>query len=447
MNPRFLVLITILLATSCLWSQENPASMSTGTTDDQPMVVPPPVSAESYPSGVGAESRSNYLRTGLTFTAAYNDNILGGQSSSAVADESYSVWPFLAFDETTSRLHSVITLTPGFTAYQRTSGRNEVDGNLNADVSYRLSPHVTLHLVDTFRKSSNFLNQPTVGGDTAFGTSQVSPVTVIAPTADQLSNIGTAQLTYQFGPNAMVGASGTFTNLHYSNASQVPGLYDSTSRGGSAFYNHRLSGRHYVGVTYQYQTLLAYPTGFESKTQTNGVMLYYTFFVKPTFSVSFFGGPQYSNTEETNYPSTHGWSPAAGASIAWRGRQTNVVLSYSRMIAPGGGLMGAVHQNGGTFSLRRQLTRNMTGGFQAAYSNVNSLTPVAVQALLGGSNDGHTISGGASLERQLGEHFSVGLDYSRLHQSYSNLAIVSGSPDTNQGRISIGYTFSRPIGR
>src|SRR5581483_9154112 len=107
MNPPFLVLITILLATSCLWSQENPASMSTGTTDDQPMVVPPPVSAEPYTSEVGAESRSNYLRTGLTFTAAYNDNILGGQSSSAVADESYSVWPFLAFDETTSRLHSV----------------------------------------------------------------------------------------------------------------------------------------------------------------------------------------------------------------------------------------------------------------------------------------------------------------------------------------------------
>ena len=64
-------------------------------------------------------------------------------------------------------------------------------------------------------------------------------------------------ITYQFGANDMIGANGTFSNLHYPNPDQVPGLYDAATRGGSGFYSHRLSVRHYVGVTYQYQDLLS----------------------------------------------------------------------------------------------------------------------------------------------------------------------------------------------
>jgi len=30
----------------------------------------------------------------------------------------------------------------------------------------------------------------------------------------------------------MVGANGTFSNLHYPNPAQVPGLYDAATRGG-----------------------------------------------------------------------------------------------------------------------------------------------------------------------------------------------------------------------
>src|SRR5205814_9666197 len=166
----------------------------------------------------------------------------------------------------------------------------------------------------------------------------------------------------QFGLNAMVGASGTFMNLHYSNPAEVPELYDSGSRSGSVFYTHRLSGRHYVGATYEYQMLLAYPIGFRAQTTTNGLMLFYSIYLKPAVSLSFFGGPQYSDTRASIAPSQRAWSPAAGASLAWQERQTNFAISYSRMIAPGGGLVGAVHQDAAKVSLQRQLTPIMSGG-------------------------------------------------------------------------------------
>src|SRR5207248_843043 len=107
------------------------------TSDDSRMTVPPPVSAESYPTLVGSEARSNYLRTGITVTSTYSDNLLGWVSARPVSDESYSIWPYIALDETTSRLHSTLTFDPGFTFYQRTNNRNEAEENAGVDVYYR----------------------------------------------------------------------------------------------------------------------------------------------------------------------------------------------------------------------------------------------------------------------------------------------------------------------
>ena len=115
------------------------------------MLAPPPVSGESYPGlPICSEERANYLRGGVTFNTAYSDNVLGATSATPVSDVSYSVWPTIALDETTSRLHTVLTYAPGFTFYQRTTSRNEADQNLSLDLQYRLSPHVTVSLRDSF---------------------------------------------------------------------------------------------------------------------------------------------------------------------------------------------------------------------------------------------------------------------------------------------------------
>jgi hypothetical protein len=176
-------------------------------------------------------------------------------------------------------------------------------------------------------------------------------------------------------------------------------------------------------------------------------MGFYTIYLKPTFSLSVFGGPQYSATRESIIPPQRAWSPAAGASVSWQGQKTNFAMSYSRMIAPGGGLVGAVHQDAATTLLRRQLSQNLNVGVQAQYGNNRLLSPVLVQAFGGGFTSGHSISGTLSAERQLGEHFALGLGYSRLHQSYNNIQAISSAPDTDRGWISISYQFARPLGR
>ena len=444
MRIRFFIIAIILLTASALWAQVGGEGTASGPGGSGgAMLTPAPVSGDGYSTGFTSETRSNYLRGGLVFGSAYDDNVLPGSNGKPISDVSYSVWPTISLDQTRSRLHWVLNYSPGFTFYQKTSSLNQASQNLGVNFSYRLSPHVTLSLRDSFQKTSNVLDQPNQDfAQPVSGSLFVPNNSVIAPIADVLTNNANASLTYQFSANGMVGASGTFTNLHYPNQAQVPGLGDSSSRGGSAFYNHRLSKMHYVGVAYQYQMYLAYPTLGQSETQAHTISLFYTVYFKPTVSLSLFGGPQYSDTQQFGLPTSRAWSPSGGASFAWQGKLTSFAVSGSQSINSSGGLGGAVHATTGNASLRRQLTRTLNTAIGASYANNSMLDPLATF-----NTSGHTLSGSASVQRQFGEHLNVQLQYVRLHQTYSNVSLLSAFPDRNRESITISYQFARPLGR
>jgi hypothetical protein len=115
------------------------------------------------------------------------------------------------------------------------------------------------------------------------------------------------------------------------------------------------------------------------------------------------------------------------------------------MIAPGSGLIGAVHQDSIVVSLHRQLARTPNVALQGGYSSNTVLNATQVSAL--SAINGQTLSGTASLQPQLGDHFGLGRNYTRLHQSYGNLGAISSAPDDNQRSASISYYFARPLGR
>jgi hypothetical protein len=413
------------------------------------MVTPPPVSGQSYPTAPTSQERSNYLRGGLTFTSAYSDNTVGLVNGHPESDVSYSVAPTLAIDETTSRTHLVMTYAPGFTFYQRFSARNEADQNAAIDFQYRLSPHVTFAAHDGLQKSSSVFNQTDLGSAGAVsGGTQGGNFSIIAPIADHLSNAGNVGLTYQFARNAMIGASGTFTNLHYPNQSEVLGLFDSESQGGSAFYALRISKVNYLGAAYQYQRLQSFPTQGTNETQTQALLLFYTLRATTRFSISIFGGPQYadlgpqfSTTASTPSPGSTSWNPEAGGSLSWQGRLTNLAVSYAHMISSGGGLIGAVKQDSASATIGQQLSKTLNASVGGGYAQ-NDLLAASLA-----SDNGHTVSGTASLRQQFGQQFNVQLGYTRLHQVYSGVAVLAGAPDTNREFVAVSYQFSRPLGR
>jgi hypothetical protein len=443
---RILVFVGIISLAACpLWAQGGAEAAATGPGGGGGgMMTPSPVSGEGYSMGFTSETRSNYLRGGLVFSTAYQSDVATGSNGQPISDVTYTILPTISLDQTRSRLHWVFTYSPGFTFYQKMTSLNQANQNLGVNLRYRLSPHVTLSLRDTFQQTSSVLNQPNTDlQQPVSGGVFVPNYSVIAPNAEVFTNTANATLTYQFAANAMVGAGGTFGNLYYPNQSQVPGLANnSSSKAGSAFYSHRLSKKHYIGVTYQYQVFSTSGTGVQSETHAQSIFGFYSLYFTPTVSLSFFGGPQYSSTQQLGVPSSQGWSPGGGVSFGWQGKLTSFAASYSQTINDGGGLSGAVHASSANASLNRQLARKLSGNIGASYSN-NSVLDVLPTLNTGG----HTISGNASVQRQVGQRLNLQLQYTRVHQSYSDVAAISAIPDLNRVAVNISYQFMRPLGR
>ena len=447
----------VVLGVAPLWAQvENSARGQEFDPEaaviDHPedrMQTPPPITGLSSPTVFTGEGGANYLRYGIAFTTAYTDNGLGNISGKPISQINYSIAPIVAIHEATPRLDWDATYAPGFTFYQRTSSLNDSDQNAILNFAYRLTPRVTFSARDRFQRTSNVFNQPDFGSSGAVsGGAQVPNFSIIAPSASRLSNSGNVSLTYQFALNEMAGVDGKFTTLHYPNSSQVPGLYDASSQGGSFFYSVRVSSALYLGASYQYQRLVAYPTAGQNETQAHAVVLFYT--VNPTqhVSISFFGGPQYAETVQTPDPAqvqvakTGSWSPAAGGSLAWGGRQSSIALSYAHVIADGGGLFSAVHMDSGALSFGRQLRRNLMGSVTGTYTN-----NTVIGSYLAQRTNGHSLYGTVSLQQKLGAHLTLQAGYTRLHQSYGTIPLISINPDTNREFLTLSYQFSRPVGR
>jgi len=436
----------LLLLSTMAWSQvdTNGTEPDTNPVDVVPMRTPPPVSGAAYSTAFASETQSNNLRAGLTVGTAYSNNVQGG--TKPVGDVSYSIWPTIALDATTTRLRWDLSYAPGFTFYQNTSSLNQGNQNLAADFQYRLSPHVAISLRDSFQKTSNPFNQPNpVSAIPVSGSTPPPGVAVIVPAADQLHNAANAELTYQFSADGMVGLSGTFTNLYYPNPAQVSGLYNSSSTGGSVFCSRRLLSKYYVGASYQYQNVSAYQAGAtaSTQTQTQTIFGFFTFSLKPNLSLSVSGGPQHSDTTQPPLPASRSWSPLLTASFSWRGQRTSLAASYARIVTGGGGLVGAYHSNIANVSGAWQFSRTWNVGLSASYSAYNNLSPL----LLVPSPGGHTLSGSLAFSHPLGEHLSLQLGYTRVQQSYGGVTAMSAVPDTNREFLSISYQFARPLKR
>jgi hypothetical protein len=438
--------LALLLTTLPMWSQVAPSATGDENTSDgdTQMATPPAVSGDAYSTELGVERRSNYLRVGLSAAGGYIDNLYAGGSGGQVNEGTYSILPTLSYDQTTPRQHRQFTYSPGFTFYQPTTGLNEIDQDAQLDFNYRLTPHTSMGMNDTFQKSSTAFGLPgSTDGSVVSGSFEALPPGIVAPFGERITNNARADVSFQFGEAGMVGASGTLMELRYPNPSEVSGLYNCDDRGSSGYYNRRITATQYVGADYQYSQSFAYPMNAQSETETHTVYAFYTIYPKHTFSISVSGGPQHYKVSQTSLPASSAWGPIVMASGGWQGLHTNVAASYSREVTGGGGLLGAFVSTSATASVRRQITRTWTMGGSASYAINKSVTP----SLLFAAQEGHTIVGHATLNHTLTDRLGVNFEYNRLHQSYVGIGAISSNPDSDRETVSLSWQVSRPLGR
>ncbi len=452
---RICPLFILAIVPVVLWAQADttvpqlPAAVDTPSSPapepvpaaDQPMMTPSVVSGE--PSSVASmeeSQRSNYLRYGASVSVAYEDNVLSS-AGNVGSDVTYTIGPNISLDLTRPRYRWDLSYSPGFTFYQRHGSLNQTSHALGLNFSYRLSPHVTFTAQDSLIKSSGVFSPLDFTTNGLPNPVQSPNFALVAPVQDTFLNSATVGLSYQFGRNDSIGVTGYSSILRYLNSSQSGGLFDSTTNGGGGYYTHRFANRNYLGVNYSFGDIHTERVNVETKTQS----FYgsYTFYVKPTFSLTAFGGPQYSDTSGGGFPEQRMWSPSGGGGVSWQGEQTGFAANFSRRISDGGGLQGAVRSNSADATFHAQLTRTITGSASGSYSTNTVLDPILPNA---GSN-GHSLSASVSAGRSFGEHLSASVGYAYLHQTYNNLSLINFAPSQNRVWISISYEFERPLGR
>ncbi len=447
---RFLlfVLLTALFAGSRAWSQNPNTSW-----------LPVGLNGETGPIGTLTESGENQLSLGMTVGGSYD----GGYSNNAGQGgyESYTVTPNIGITERRPRTSWTLQYQPGY-SYTQQSG-TQLMQNLVSNAQYRITEKLTLQISERYMRMNSWFTglevNPTITAGNVIQQPNESILTTETVIATSLS---TLNLVYQPSESTVVGMGSSFNTGNFSSVQLTIGqpLYNSNSGTASAYVSHRVHGNNWLGITGSFQRIVT--TGQTREGADNpSVQLFYTFAPSAHTSVSLFAGPSYFTSQaETQILilgvpvpltiPTNGWGTNFGATVGWRDQRTGVSARYTRRISDGGGLTGATRSDSAAVSFRRQLSQRWTANAAMMYGDNNS------ESILYGASF-RMISGTASLNWLLSDHFSVMLSYARdhLYSSYDNLiadstaeptGVTNQTIDQNRAWVSLSYNFTRPLG-
>jgi hypothetical protein len=418
--------------------------------------VPLPLNMDASSLQFTAEkAHVNYLTGGVNVGASYDDNLLN--LATPTGGFTFSVLPNIGIDISRRRLALKLDYAGGYTVNQRYSAFNQSSHDGEIDLRYRLSPHVNLRVDNRFVYTNGFFNQLQAGtGGLGSGIVQQPNLGVLTPVAPHTDDFGTVDLTYQYSATDMVGASATFHNSSFGAPPTGSALLVNTqSEQADAFYAHGFSPRNWSGITYTFERITFNPT--VQQVDTHSFLLFHTIYLQPKMQLALFAGPDYTQisgqivSTTVTLPlvtvvsvplSSDRWSVAGGASFNWQGEHTSIRASGARKVSDGGGLLTAVIVTTGNGAWRRQLTRNGTIELGALYSDSRALQSASTTY-----NALKSASGSVLWQQQMGRSFMATLGYARDYQLEKGLAIADLSVNHNRAWVTIGYHFSRPLGR
>jgi hypothetical protein len=347
----------------------------------------------------------------------------------------------------------------GLTVNERLSNRNQGSHDLSFDSEFRLSPHVNFRAAENFFVTSGLFGtnsgsafQPGGGGGNG---------TLITPLANQLSSQTVVETNYHFALKDVVGASGSFYALHYSDVNTATGTtpggalttlnsLNTQTASGTAFWLHELFRRNWGGFGYVFQRITFDPNG-ETRVHTFAAMD--TLSLSKTFSVSAFIGPQYSENQGWKplapmpaiYQTFNDWSLAGGVEGNWQKERTSVAAGYSKRLSDGGGLLGVVRVQNVHAAIRREFLPGWAALLGATYGDNQAITLIDATS----ATSIKTTSVGASLERNIGHSLGFRMDYFHDLQNQSGFIDSARNLDANRNRflVTVSYQWAKALGR
>src|ERR1700730_7974936 len=415
-------------------------------------IVPATVTGEMPPMGLTTEPTfTNLMIANLSLGTAYDDYAAATPKTARTPDFQYYVLPGFGFQQTRRQVSWSLSYSPGLSTSQRFSERDQFTQGVHADITYRITPRLVLHVRQDYSASS-YPFEPLASNPFL---PQLGPLngpnnSTVLPRTRQVSRISNASITYHLSAHSAIGVTGSFSDVSYGETAAAPAgtaFIGSRSTNGSAFFFHQFSPRQSIGIEYQLLNV-SFPHN-PSHTIVNTFLVTHRMNLSSRSSFDLFIGPEYSRTHDQIalnplFFVQHfqlfqtGWSVAGGATYTWNGTHTAFQASYARHITDGGGLFGAVGMNRGSIQLQRQLSRRWHGDLGADSADNHMLNLSQANLAL------RTVTARAGVRRELSKNLWLRASYARVRQTGGLSSLVG---DHNRGEVSLNYQFLRPIGR
>jgi hypothetical protein len=385
-------------------------------------------------------NRANYLRAGINVSSTYDDNALLTPTD-PTGNASVSIYPNISIQQTTSRMAYTLGYAGGVTLNQNVGGQNQQAQNVNLDSQFRLSPHVNLRVAERFSLTTGFFDS----ADSTGIAGGLNP-SLITPFSTQRINLTTVETDYHFALYDLIGATGSFYDLHFGDVQGPTQLTNSQTASGSAFWLHHLFGRDWGGLSYRFDRITFDPSG---ETRVHSFNVVNTVSLGSHLTVSGLIGPQYSENEgilpgSTEASRSTGWSLDAAAEVAWIGTRTNVSAGYLRGVSSGDGVLGVSRSQNIHAEFRRQLAPRWAAAITATRATNQSVTvPSAISA-----NSINLTSAGFSVDRIVQK--SIGLRIAYIHDFQQQFGLPAPNPTQSAQRdrfvVTLSYQWAKPLG-
>ncbi len=429
------VLVPVLVASTSIRAQ----STTTGAVG-----ITPSMGLASQTEGAG-----DYIGGSLSLATSFTDNVLLS-SVHPVSDVDYAIQPGFSFAKTLGWLSTTWDFSPALVKYQKIDQRDRLTGAIVTDIAAQPWEHFTIRIHNNYRVRTNppfdtFATEPssTYFGDEGGGT--------ILPLAEQTSEEGTVDMTYQPTADTTIQMSGFFRDYIYHPIQGLDNvsLVNSESEAGRVQVYRRLSERAYLGAAYSLDNI-----NFSFKNHGAGVLSHSlvgvtTLDITPSMQLQVFAGPEYSivnnqilvNLGLVNVfiPVTENVLSATGGMIYTLHKdRTSFQLAGVRQVSGGTGLVAGAHSTKVDLTVRRELGSHWYVDLSGEYG---LFTPLGDSTT---SFDIHAISARAAINHRLTEKLSIEADYSHGHQQQSSDALRR-LVDVDFAMISLKYNIKHPL--
>ncbi len=417
----------------------------TGDTNSSLPQIPALLGGMGISSATASEAqKSNYLRGGVNVSAAYDDNPLlvssGGESNT-----SETIFPSIRIEESTARVRWSLGYAGGLTVNQKITSQNTGSQNLSFDSQYRLSPHVNLRMAENFSETTGFFDGGNGAEVVAGGGGSNS--SLVTPLSTERSSITTVETNYHIALNDLIGASGSFYVLNFSNVPAGTQLTNSQTASASAFWLHRIFGSDWSGLSYHFQRITSNPGN--SETQVHSFLATNALSLWKRLTLNSFIGPQYSEnqgliTGAAQSTQSSVWSVGGGVEGGWQGERTGAAAGYSRSVSDGGGILGAVHLQVVHGNFRRIVVPGWTVAMNASHATNQSITVSSTTS----ANSINLTSAGVTLEHNAGKSIGFRLGYTHDFQEQFGVTGSTQAVDANRNRffVTFSYQWAKPLG-